>query len=116
MIPLVVKEYFDDRYPDFPIHRLLADVWFEPIRPDLPTAYTYFSGALFDSAAPYVVVPFQIHRSGHFKVYQELGRQPFRILSEHGAPILQRFAEIGLRFLTRQPGGGLGFWPEQFVH
>jgi len=107
VIPLVVKEVFDPRIPDFPLLRLMADVWFEPARPDTPIAYTYCPAALVDSAAPYVVVPMKSTDRGISRSTRNGGPRPYRILSDQGEPVLQRFAEVGLRFLTGQPSGGL---------
>ncbi len=115
MVPLVFREAFDPRFPDFPVPRNQANVHFEPMRPSIPMQDTYFEGALVDSAAGYTVIPCKIHSSGLLKIHQELGTKPYQILSEHGTPNLQRFAEVGIRFLIKQPDGNLGYWPEEFV-
>jgi hypothetical protein len=114
-IPLAWKDYFDARYPDFPIPRLIVDVLFEPSRPDTPAAYTYFEAALIDTAAPYVVIPHHVHGDRHVKLYQDLGHRPYRLLSEHGPAIPQRFAEVGLQFLAKLPDGKLAYLPDHFV-
>lgn len=84
-------------------------------RPETPPAYTYFAGALIDTAAPYVVIPHEVHVDQHLKLYQDLGQRPYRLLSEHGPAVLQQFAEVGLRFLAKLPDGKLAYLPEQFV-
>ncbi len=71
--------------------------------------------ALLDTGAGYLTIPYRVHKAQHLRIYQELGRAPYRITSSSETPVLQRFVEIGLRFLVPNPDTGYGFWPEQFV-
>ena len=115
MIIVTLKENFDPRYPDFPVRRLVVDLLFEPRQSDTPPAYTYYEGAFIDTAAPYVVIPYNLHSSGHLKIHQDLGRKPYRSLAETGALLLQPFAMVGLRFLVKTPTGQFAYEPEQFL-
>ena len=115
MVPLALRQAFDPRFPDFPVSRKTADVFFEPIQPDEKSGLTHFQGAIVDSACGYTVIPYRVHRFGLIKIHEELGVRPYRVLSEQGPPDLQRFAEVGLRFLTKQADGQPGYWPSEFV-
>jgi hypothetical protein len=115
MVPLIFQEVFDPRFPDFPVTRVQASVHFEPALPDMRVVTTYFEGALIDTGAGYLTIPQKLHRLSRLKIYQELGKKPFRILSDVGDPHLQRFAEVGLRFLIKQSNGSYAYWPKEFV-
>jgi hypothetical protein len=106
----------DSRFPDFVVPRLQTAVLFEPTRPETPEAYTFSPKAFLDSATPYTVVPHTVHCSGHIKIYQDLGQRPYRVLSVSGEPLLQRFAEVGLRLRGPVlPEGKIDYLPESFV-
>jgi hypothetical protein len=115
MVPLLVRTVFDPRFPDFPVRRVVANLVLEPAGPAVPSGFTIAEGAVIDSAAGYMIIPYKVHRSQYLKIYQELGAKPYRILSMHGEPTVQRFAEVGLRFLVKDSAGQLGYWPAEFV-
>jgi hypothetical protein len=115
MVPLLVKTIFDPRFPGFPVRRLVANLLLEPTGPAVPSGSTIAEGAVIDSAAGYMIIPYKVHRSQYLKIYQELEAKPYRILSMHGEPTMQRFAEVGLRFLVKDSTGQFGYWPAEFV-
>lgn len=115
MVPLVLKQSIDPRFPDFPVSRNTAEIFFEAVQPDAALRFALFAETIVDSAAGYTVVPYRFHSSGLLKIYQELGPKPYRILSEHGPPNFQRFAEVGFHFLVQQPDGKPGCWPEEVI-
>src|SRR5262249_22783407 len=71
--------------------------------------------ALVDTGAGYLTIPHKLHTSQLLKVYQEFGRRPYRVASAKEDPVLQRFAEVGFRFLTKNPDGTPAYWPDHFV-
>jgi hypothetical protein len=114
MVPLVLKQVLDPRYPDFAILRNMAEVFFEPAQPGIAEGFTLFAKAIIDSGAGYTIIPYRVHKSGLLKIYQELDPKPYQILSE-GEPNFQRFAEVGFQFFVKQPNGQPGYWPAEFV-
>lgn len=102
MIPLTVTTHIESGFPQFPIVRLTVGGVFEPNSPPLDSR-TAFAGAIVDTGAPYVIVPYSVHAPGWIKIYADLGMFPYRTGSVAGPPLLQRFAEVGLRFFVSGP-------------
>jgi hypothetical protein len=115
MVPLRLKTQSDPRFPDFSISRIVTDVQFEAVGPEVLPGATVFDSAVVDTGAGYLVIPQQVHKSQLFKIHQEFGLKPYRVTSMKDDPILQRFAELGLRFLVTHPDGTCGYWPDQFI-
>jgi hypothetical protein len=115
MLALKYQAEYDRRFPTFAVPRLLIDGQFEPLGPKVAGSATHFDAALIDTGAPYVVIPFKVHRNRRLKTHRELGRQPYRLPSSSEAPVLQRFAEVGLRFVTKSLEGGYAYLPPSYV-
>jgi hypothetical protein len=115
MLVLTDKVEFSKQFPTFAIPRLPLAGDFEPAGPTLAEGATYFAG-LIDTGAPYVVIPFRVHRDkGQIKIHRDLGMQPYRIGSSREAPVCQRFAEVGIRFTCKNAAGAYFFWPSNYV-
>jgi hypothetical protein len=102
VIPLTFRDSPDPAYPWFPIPRLLVAGLFEPWQLP-PDGRTVFDAAFIDTAAPYVIIPHALHRSGLIRIYNDLGPQPYRVLSMGTQTVWQPFAEVGIRFLVMKP-------------
>lgn len=90
---------YDPGTGSFPIPRLFADVYFEPAN-QAPTSKTFYENAFVDTGAPYLILPHSFHSSGSIKVCQHHGKQLYRVRSMGGAPVLQSFATVEIRFLV----------------
>jgi hypothetical protein len=98
VIPLVLREEPVPGHSPLTIPRLVVDGEFEPSVP--PGVSTAFAGAFVDTGAPYVIIPYTVHRSRLLAIHADLGVRPYRLLSGSGPPISQRFAEVGIHFLV----------------
>jgi hypothetical protein len=116
VIPLVLKDTTQVAgFPEFVVKRLTVGILFEPVQPGTPDAYTFCDSVLIDTGSPYHAIPAHFHASGHIKIRQDLGRQPYSLLSDDGSLTLQRFVEVGFRFLVRSPDGSYSYAPEKFL-
>jgi hypothetical protein len=102
MIPLEIRDEQAIGPPPLRIPRVVSDGQFEP-RGGIPVSATAFAAAYVDTGAPYVIIPYKVHRSGLIRVHTNRGLQPYGILSGSGGSLLQPFAEVGIRFLIQRP-------------
>jgi hypothetical protein len=112
VIPLTARNEYLKAYPQFPIPRLVGEGEFEP-RVAPAGGRTAFSSAFIDIGSPYVIIPYKVHHLGLLRVYQDFGPQPYSLPSMAGAPVLQRFVEVGIHFLVAQPT--LEYRPAQYA-
>jgi hypothetical protein len=90
------SSFCDPNDPQFPIPRIKVGILFEPNEP-VPDASVFFDGAIVDTGAPYLVIPYDFHKSGRLRIRRELGQHLFRVPSM-GQPVFQPFVEVGIRF------------------
>jgi hypothetical protein len=102
MIPLEIRDEQAPGPPPLRIPRVLSDGQFEP-RGGIPVSATAFAAAYVDTGAPYVIIPYKVHRSRLIQVHINLGLQPYGTLSGSGGSLMQPFAEVGIRFLIQRP-------------
>ena len=113
MIPLEIRDEQALGPPPLRIPRVVSDGQFEP-RGGIPVSATAFAAAYVDTGAPYVIIPYKVHRSGLIQVHTDLGLQPYGILSGSGSSLMQPFAEVGVRFLVQKPKNH--YRPAQFAN
>lgn len=112
MIPLTFLNERPRAYPQFRIPRLLVGGQFEP-RAWPANGRTDFGGAIVDTGAGYVIIPYAVHHPGLLQIHRDLGSQPYRLTSMTASPIMQRLVEVGIRFLVVSPT--LEYRPAQYV-
>jgi hypothetical protein len=112
MIPLSLAPTIEKPWPQFPLWRVKVDVWLEPADPNVMPFMTRWAGAIVDIGAPYSILPHRFHHQGLVHIRQDFGYRPFRILAKQ-APVMQRFVEVGIRFLVTKPQ--MAYQPDQFL-
>lgn len=112
-VPLLHKPYFEAAFPHFPLLRLLTDVLVESSDPHFPEHRATHQGLIVDTGSPYAILSHRFLQNVPVRIRQDFGMRPYRILSTTGQPVMQRFCEVGLRFLATKPN--LCFVPDHYV-
>jgi hypothetical protein len=112
-VPLLHKPYFEASFPQFPLPRLLADVLVERSDPHFPEQMATHQGLIVDTGSPYFIISHRFLQKVPVRIRQDFGMRPYRVLSTTGQPVMQRFCEVGLRFLAVRPR--LAFVPDRYI-
>jgi hypothetical protein len=111
-VPLQWRLHQEKTFPLFPIPRLVTTILVEAADPAQQVSMIEM-GVLVDTGSPFCIISHDFQRRGSLRIYQDLGMQPYRLLSMTGQPSLQRFCVIGLRFWVSQPQ--MAYVPERFL-